>query len=352
MSIEPLPVSDQEGRSRTEALLRTLHGSRRLLVLTHTNPDPDSMASAMGLRLLVQEKLGLPSVFGLSGQVLRAENKEMVRVLRYDLAPLESLDLDAFDCLALVDTQPGFGHTHLPAGRVLDVVIDHHVPPPASAQPGPTVRFHDVRTEIGATSSMVAGYLMDAGVHLTPEVATGLFYGIKTDTADLSRNASPLDSRAYEFLLSRVDRQQLAAIHAPDVPLEYFQALRAALNNIRIYGDVVLCTLGRTTNPEMVAEVADLLKRLEGKRAVFCGGLVGDRYQVSVRTEPDGIDAYTLIRGALGGEGSFGGHGAVAGGSILLRDPSMRGLRRLERRLEKNILKTAGVDSRSVGGLG
>ena len=63
-------------------------------------------------------------------------------------------------------------------------------------------------------------------------------------------------------------------------------------------------------------------------------------------------DAYDLIRGALEGEGSFGGHGSVAGGSVELPDTEARTLKRLERRLEKNILRTMGVDGVTVRTLG
>jgi nanoRNase/pAp phosphatase (c-di-AMP/oligoRNAs hydrolase) len=93
----------------------------------------------------------------------------------------------------------------------------------------------------------------------------------------------------------------------------------------------------------MVAEVADMLLRMESVRAVFCGGLVGPLYHVSVRTEP-GTEAWSLIRAALEGEGgSCGGHGSVAGGAIPLDAPDTRTLRRLERRLERNVLAAFGV---------
>lgn len=349
----PATVPGDEGQhARTQALLATLTGKRRLLLLTHTNPDPDSIASAMGIRHLVREKLGLDSAFGLSGRIMRAENQEMVKELGFELTPLGSLDLATFDCAVLVDTQPGFGHTQLPEGRPVDVVIDHHVPPHHATRGFAKPTFVDVRTEIGATSSMVTGYLMDAGVDVPPAIATGLFYGIQTDTADLARDASPLDIRAYEFLVQRIDRTKLAAIRTPDVPIEYFRAFKAALNGIRIYGDLVLCTLGHTQSPEMVAEVADLLLRLRGVDTVFVGGLVNGRFYLSVRTQRPGADAYPMIRGALRGEGSFGGHGQVAGGNVPLKDTSLRGLRRLERRLEKNILKTMGAEGRQVEGIG
>jgi nanoRNase/pAp phosphatase (c-di-AMP/oligoRNAs hydrolase) len=102
----------------------------------------------------------------------------------------------------------------------------------------------------------------------------------------------------------------------------------------------------------MVAEVADLLLRMEGVRAVFCGGLVGSGYYVSVRTEIGG-DAWGLIRAGMEGEkGSCGGHGSVAGGSIQLDTGDARALRRLERRLERNVLRAMGVSGANAAMLG
>lgn len=335
---------------RIDELLRKLRGCKRLLVLTHANPDPDSLASAQGLRLLAESKLGVPSSFGFSGRILRAENKQMVAHCGIEMTPVEELDLDSYDCIAVVDTQPGFGHTHLPAGCKIDIVIDHHLPPEEDHSQDAGC-FLDVRTYVGATCSMVTGYLMDAGVEIPADVATALLYGIKTDTADLSRNVSPLDEKAYEHLAVRIDRQSLALITKPDLSPEYFRALRTALNGVRLYGDVVLCSLGQTTSPEMIAEVADLLLRLEGKQTVFCGGMVGKTYYMSVRTELD-RDAYFLIKAALDGEGSFGGHGTMAGGSLQLKGDDRRSYKRWERRLEKNILKIMGVENVAVSGIG
>ena len=338
--------------ARTRRLLDVLGARRRLLVLTHANPDPDSLASAMGIRHLAQEVLGMPSEFAFAGRIMRAENREMVRRCGIAMTPQEDVDVDAFDCLALVDTQPGFGHTHLPAGRAIDVVVDHHVPPqcaPGTEQIEPA--FHDVRTDVGATSSMVGGYLLDAHLDLPGPLATALSYGIQTDTADLSRNVSALDERVFEHVAKRADRAALRAIRTPALSADYYRTLRQGLNNVRIYDDLVLCSLGRIRAPEMVAEVADLLLRLEGKQTVFCGGLSGSTYYVSLRTELN-QDAYDLLRLALDGEGSFGGHGALAGGCIPLADDGERTLKRFERKLERNILKALGRDGMTVGGLG
>lgn len=337
------------GRS-TADLIRLLGRHRQLLVLTHANPDPDSLASAAGLLHLARVRLGMPAKFAFSGRVMRAENCEMVKACQIEMIPQADIAVDDFDCLALVDTQPGFGHTHLPPGRRIDIVVDHHVPPTAALAIEPP-QFDDVRLKVGATSSIVTGYLMDAGIEIPKLLATALFYGVLTDTADLTRDVSALDHRVYEHLAPRVDRAVLRQITKPDLSTEYYRTLREALNNVRIYGDLVLCSLGRIGTPEMVAEVADLLLRLEGKQTVLCGGLVGQTYYVSLRTELK-RDAYDILGAALDGEGSFGGHGRIAGGSVVLPDEDHRTLKRFERRLEKNALAALGLEGTSVSGLG
>lgn len=344
MNPQPLakPMPRLTGASRTTALRELLRSRRRLLVLTHNNPDPDSLGGAVGLQEFARLAAGIPSKLAITGKILRAENQAMVRELGIEMERLETLDLTAFDCVALVDTQPGFGHTFVPPHLTIDIVIDHHVCADAKVGPG-DVAFFDVRLDAGATSSIVAGHLLDAGVVPSAQAATALAYGIRTDTADLSRNVSELDLAAFEFLSPRIDRQKLAAITNPRLPVAYYVALSKALTKVRMYDGVTLCSLGRTSSAEMVAEVADMLLRMEGTRAVFCGGLIGSSYYVSVRTEI-GVDAWSLIRAGMEGEnGSCGGHGSVAGGSIQLDSIDTRAVRRLERRLERNVLHAMGV---------
>src|SRR5688572_6333995 len=99
------------GGTRTEALRAVLRGRRRLLVLTHNNPDPDSLGGAVGLQEFARLAAGIESRFAITGKILRAENQAMVRELGIQMDRLEAVPVADFDCVALVDTQPGFGHT-------------------------------------------------------------------------------------------------------------------------------------------------------------------------------------------------------------------------------------------------
>src|SRR5256885_7330038 len=115
------------------AALKKHAAGGRAAVLTHDNPDPDSLAAALGLKRLFESE-GIPSTMAIGGIIGRAENRAMVRELKIDLQPIEKLDWAAHAVIAMVDTQPGTGNNSLPPGRTADVVIDHHPPRPDVGQ--------------------------------------------------------------------------------------------------------------------------------------------------------------------------------------------------------------------------
>ena len=75
--------------------------------------------------------------------------------------------------------------------------------------------------------------------------------------------------------------------------------------------------------PDLGAEIADLLLRLQGIKWVVCMGVYKDDFIVSVRSRSQQIGAGALVRHIIGDWGSSGGHGTMAGGQIRLneRDP-------------------------------
>src|SRR5262245_20344139 len=135
--------------------LRALRGRKRALLVMHDNPDPDSLAGAEGMRLLFAKKLRVQSTLALGGIIGRAENRALVDVLHLELVPMEQIDPSAFDLIALIDTQPGAGNNSLPSGVQAHVVIDHH----PLRGPHPGVLWEDIRSTMGASSTIVYEYL-------------------------------------------------------------------------------------------------------------------------------------------------------------------------------------------------
>jgi len=320
-------------------------GRERLLILTHRGPDPDALGACQGVAHLVREAFAMPVDVATVGEIHRAENLAMVRALDLDFGVYERVDPAAYFGAVLVDTQPDFGHTLVPTDIPLLGVFDHHVPPgqdEGASRPG--VAHADVRLGIGATATIVYEYLRDAGCALDPVTATALFCGVRYDTADLSRNASPLDEEAYYATFRQADRERITRIHHPPLPRVYYSELHTALSVAKQYGPLVLCLLGKVSHPEFVAEMADFFLRMKSASWVVVGGAAEKEgeYVLSLRTDYAFGNAYPLMERVLGGEGSFGGHGHIAGGRIPLEDLGESTIASVERGLRERALAILG----------
>lgn len=315
----------------------------RFLILTHRGPDPDALGACEGLRRLMETGFGYQATVATLGRIHRAENLALVNTLELDLVDYESIDVTLYAGAALVDTQPEFGHTVTPAAPPLVAVFDHHVPPEAGDRPH--VPHRDVRLNLGATASMLYEYLRDANVPLDERTASALFCGVRYDTADLSRNVSPLDEEAYFQTFRYADRDAIARIDHPPLPRSYYRLMAGALKKARQHGPLVLGLLGRVDNPESVAEMADFFLRMKGVSWVVVGGAYEGEYVLSLRTDYSFGKAYPLMERVLGGEGSFGGHGHIAGARVKLEDDGESTIKSVERVLRANALAVlAGPD--------
>jgi nanoRNase/pAp phosphatase (c-di-AMP/oligoRNAs hydrolase) len=300
---------------RVEQLFEAVGEANHILILTHNNPDPDAIASAVALRYLLAEGMGIESQIAYEGIIGRAENKMLVRYLGNPLQRLTKTILLSDLPVALVDTQPGAGNNSTPAQADIAIVIDHH----PRRQEINVARFSDVRSQVGSTASILVEYLRAADLTIDPPLATALFYGIKTDTMGLGRGTSSSDTTAICYLLSLIDLEALLKIERAQVPITYFKSFAAALQTTRVYNDVVVAYIGSMNYPDLTAEVADFLLRIEGSRWVICLGVYEDWLMLSIRTQYQ-RGAGQLVQAIIGERGVAGGHGAMAGGQIILHN--------------------------------
>lgn len=303
------------GRSRlfSSSMLEWVRAKGDVLIVTHNNPDPDSLAAATALRHLFVVKLGVESVIAYGGKIGRSENKCMVDALELDTVPLEGLDLDEFAVVCMVDTQPGTGNNAFPDDRDVHIVIDHHPLKPRTSN----ARWVDVRDGYGASATILYEYFVCQNVYLATRLATALFYAIKSETQDLGREWVKADRQAYLALVPLANNRILYEITHPQAPIEYFRIFGAALDNALMYDRALVFNLYDVDNPDMVSEMADFLLRVEGVETVL--GIA--RYKgdgvISLRTRDHKLRAGLTAQKLLKGIGTAGGHGLIAGGQVV-----------------------------------
>ncbi len=312
----------------------------RWLVLTHDNPDPDSIAAAAALSKLLRRAFRRRVTVAYGGIIGRAENQEMVRVLGIRLSHVRYLNWKHYKNFALVDTQPGTGNNQLPEETIPEMVFDHHPMRRLSHR----AAFTDIRPGFGATATILAEYLMAGEVEITKKNATALVYAIRTETQDFAREFAPTDKAVYDALHPIADIRAMARIQTPRLPLGYFRNLHEALESLQSVSTLVVSHVGEVEQPDIVPEIADLLLRLRGKTWSLTTGVYGDRIYLSIRSTNSRAEAGRLMRRLLRRRGKGGGHGMMAGGWIPLGNPPNDNrvalqdqlARRLARMLKKN----------------
>jgi nanoRNase/pAp phosphatase (c-di-AMP/oligoRNAs hydrolase) len=270
----------------------------------------------LGVKALVEScQPGKSVILTVDGMIARSENRAMVRLLPIELVPVETVATDSSTAVIMVDTQPYTGRRHSEAAMPT-VVIDHHET--GGVLSG--VLFHDIRTHLGATSTMVTGYLVEQRVEVTPQLATALLYGIESETTGYPREAGPLDDGALIWLFPRADKDLLAQIRNPKLPQSHFATFQNALGNAFLYDDLVVSWCGNVTQPDIVAEIADFFVRFDQVNWSLAAGIFDDRLKLSLRAGQLGGRAGETLSTVVNGFGSAGGHDKRAGGAIVLPD--------------------------------
>lgn len=342
MNILTIAPNNPIDHARMERL-RRIAGKGPVLILTHDNPDPDALASGKALSILLREAWDVPSRLLYSGLVARAENRVMLNRLTPEWEFSETLpDLKQYSAIAQVDTQPGAGNNRLHTVQPAHIVIDHHHPIRRTIDMLP---YADVRTDIGATVTMLYQYLDAAQLQPDSILATAMFYGLKTDTRGLSRGASPADEVAFVNLLHRLDQHELSKVELASLSREYFRAFSRGLQATRVYGQAIISRLGIIEQPDFAAEIADILIRLHGIQAALCLGQHGETLHISLRTEPLGQDAGLIIQRVIVPPGQAGGHGTMAGGQVPLAGQEIE---QLLTSVEHRFLEVMGESRESV----
>src|SRR5437763_7535485 len=243
------------GLHKVETIRNLVRGFPFLTVIWG-NPDPDAIASSYALLELVRE-FTPEATIAYMGEFTRPENAAMVSILKIPMRKFTWDLLKPETIVATVDAQPSFFKAD---DRLkFDVIIDHH---PLSDLGEP--KFADVRPTYGSTSTIFTEYYQAAGIRMSKKIATALFYGLKVDTGNLTRNVSDADVAASRYLRMRTDENMVRTIELSQLPVETLDYFAIAIANKKIRREVAFAYLGNIANPDMCVHVADFFIKLTG----------------------------------------------------------------------------------------
>lgn len=296
--------------------MRLLSDRKSILVTTHENPDPDALAACIGMSHFLAQTLPQAEVcVAFKGRIGGGLNAIFARYSDQHTEVWDPAALPRHDAIVLVDCQPTFSHSPLPAGIDAVAVIDHH--PPVRGKHY-RAAFTDVRRGIGASCSMVYGYFHEMGLVVPKDVAALMLFGIESDLAGVAGTPAKLDNLAISSLFLQADARAYHQIRYVDLPRSYFVSFYRSLDTATSYGPAMISFLGEVDSPEQPAVMADMLLRLESVDCALVAAVHGKSILLSLRTFRPEWPAGKIMSRLVRDLGEGGGHPTKGGGHIPL----------------------------------
>ena len=323
------------------------HRGISLGIVLHDNPDPDAISSAYALTEITK-KFDIKSDILYDGKIGHHENKAFINLLAITMIKIPGPEIFAqYDKLALVDNSIPSINNSIPADYPIGIIIDHH----SYSGIEPSAEFMDIRTNVGASATILTKYLQQMDIAVSMELATALLFGIRTDTNDFRRNTTSSDFAAASFLHSLSDHDLLTQVETPSTSVETMDILSEAIRNREVYGTTVLSNVGTLRNRDTLPQAADYLLAMEGISTVVVFGIIDDSIYVSARNDDIRVNLGEVMRQAFGD--NAGGHPTAAGAKIPLgvfssaKDKQV--LQKLvEESIVKRFLEASGIDASEI----
>ncbi len=299
--------------SKAKELMDYLEDSTSLAVVCHDNPDPDCLASALGLREIAEEAGVSEVVIYYSGEVSHQENRAFVNLLDVELQRYSDDSFDGHDTVAFVDHSVAGVNNQVPAEVEVDVVVDHH-----ESEDGVEADFVDLRQDYGATTTMLVEYFVELELEPEAKTATALMFGIRTETLAFLRDTSAREYEAAAYLQRHLDPDVLTEMTRPALSPQTLDTIGDAISEREVRASALVSCVGVTGERDALPQAADYLMQLEGIATVLVFGVVDDVIHLSARTEDSRVNVDAVMREAFDDVGSAGGHREMAGAQIPL----------------------------------
>ncbi len=288
----------------------------------------------------------LPDVkvtIAFKGRVGGGLNEAFVQFINIKWQPWDDAALPMYDAILLLDTQPSFQFSPLPAGVMPFAVIDHHRRRGRKLQ----CPFCDVRTDVGATGSLIFSYFMELEIPIRPDLGAMLLFGIESDLAGAAGTPGELDNIALSGLTLIADPRKLYQMRYVDLPQNYYSAYASGLANAYWHENALMSHLDTIDSLEKPAVLADFLLRFDKVQWALVTAVYEGKLMMSLRTSTAKGSAADVMRKLTRRLGEGGGHRTKAGGSIRLKNASSHEIARL--RADSRPLST-GIGAEPVAG--
>lgn len=285
-----------------DTFFSTLSRHKSLLIYIKGSPDPDVIASSWMLKRICEKSEIKAEIFALKKPSL-PQNRAIIEKLDIPIYFEDpGMNMGRFDGYAVLDFQSAYlkGISEkLPCA----FHIDHHEQVREDVQ----VECKISLSEVGSVSTIMSMLLKESvfaqDENLLRSIATGLVYGIQTDT-DNYKHAKDVDFEALSFLSRYSDKDIINKISGIPLSDGMVDMIGKAIRSKIVYKGWLIAGVGtiKESVRDSIAIIADFLLQEEGISTTIVYALVETKnhkglvLDASFRTEDQDLDLNYLIK--------------------------------------------------------
>lgn len=294
--------------------LKELEKYNPITIQCHDNPDPDAIASGYGLYCYFMSKgKDVRLVYSGRNSITKSNLQLMIEKLQIPITyihPQGSAPFHVPGLLLTVDCQYGAGNVSGIVGDVI-AIIDHHQVEITS------VPLSQIIPSLGSCSTLVWKMLRDENFSVddAPGLGTALYYGLYSDTNQLSEIRNPLDMDMRDAI--KYDNGLLTMFRNCNLSLAELEVAGVAMIRYSFNSDYGFAVIkAQPCDPNILGLISDFLLQVDVIKTCVVFNETGDGYKISVRSCVKEVNASELAAYLTEGIGSGGGHREKAGGFI------------------------------------
>ena len=299
-------------KQKLNKFLQLLSPLQRVVIQAHDFPDHDAIASADGLAALLQA-MGMNTLIVYNGHVDRISLANMIEWLDIPVIHCNKAKLTAHDKIITVDGCIGEKNVTDIQGEEIAVIDHHNVTPPKG------LWYCDVRSNYGATATIIYEYFSSLNIDIPEKVATALLVGLNIDTANLTRGFCNADLKAFLGLNQVADLALVNKICRNSLIQSELKSFQHVCDNVESNDGIAIVLLKEPCAKNLLGVLADFLLSVNEYDIVIVAMKFNQAIQLSLRSECPKVNVGLLLRQTLNQKqrGFGGGHAHMAGGMIL-----------------------------------
>jgi nanoRNase/pAp phosphatase (c-di-AMP/oligoRNAs hydrolase) len=288
--------------SKTEAqFIEAVSKYKSIAIYIPGSPDPDAIASAYAIKLILKKLLIDSDIFA-EKRLSLLQNQAFISRLQIPIAFGKDINLKKYQAYIVPDFQSNSIESigdQIPCAAH----IDHH----AKSKDTVKADFSLIRTDAGSTSTLVALMVKNLNLDFSEQdmvaMTTALAFGIQTDT-DKYNNITSLDIEALDFLSGFADKSILQGINSIPLSPETIRYYNLAKENEQIYKDWAFYGIGfiDAKNRDSIAITADMILKNSSHNVVAVYAIIENHKKretyldVSLRSASSAIDLNKVVK--------------------------------------------------------